>query len=296
MALEQGSPEGSFAEPLLEQNSEKDAEQKVSVPRVAVNLANAIVGAGIARPPRGNPVPSRCAQPGAGAFLNVPSKFRRCSRRSCSRDSVGSGTSAALTRLFRGDESRRRRGCRVDCPRDGERARARGRGRPRSSPAALRGISTRHPAAVLRPVDGRSTWVKTGGGSPRGRRRVAEDPRGGRAAAFERGAQRSVPAQVGLPGALKDAGFGFGCALLTAMAVATHLSVSALVAAAELLGGCEDYGALARQALGPKAEVTVLFGQFIFDVGAALTSFRRAELPLMDRGDAAAVTWIIPWR
>ena len=80
MALEQGSPEGSFAEPLLEQNSEKDAEQKVSVPRVAVNLANAIVGAGIARPPRGNPVPSRCAQPGAGAFLNVPSKFRRCSR------------------------------------------------------------------------------------------------------------------------------------------------------------------------------------------------------------------------
>ena len=75
------------------------------------------------------------------------------------------------------------------------------------------------------------------------------------------------------------------------MAVATHLSVSALVAAAELLGGCEDYGALARQALGPKAEVTVLFGQFVFDVGAALTSFRRAELPLMDRGDAAAVTW-----
>jgi sodium-coupled neutral amino acid transporter 11 len=75
---------------------------------------------------------------------------------------------------------------------------------------------------------------------------------------------------VGLPAALKDAGLGLGCLLLVGMAFTVHVVVVALVRDAELLKAT-SYGDLAKAALGSIGEVLVCGGQFVFDVGAALT-------------------------
>ena len=75
---------------------------------------------------------------------------------------------------------------------------------------------------------------------------------------------------VGLPAALKDAGLGLGCFLLIGMAFTVHVVVVALVRDAEVLKA-HCYGSLAKAALGSIGEVLVCGGQFVFDVGAALT-------------------------
>jgi len=75
---------------------------------------------------------------------------------------------------------------------------------------------------------------------------------------------------VGLPAALKDAGLGLGCLLLVGMALTVHVVVVALVRDAEVLKAT-CYGSLAKAALGGMGEVLVCGGQFVFDVGAALT-------------------------
>jgi len=75
---------------------------------------------------------------------------------------------------------------------------------------------------------------------------------------------------VGLPAALKDSGLGLGCLLLLGTALAVHLVVGGLVSDAEVLNEA-SYGGLARRALGPAGEVLVCGGQFVFDVGSALT-------------------------
>ena len=75
---------------------------------------------------------------------------------------------------------------------------------------------------------------------------------------------------VGLPAALKDAGLGLGCLLLVGMALTVHVVVVALVRDAEVLKAT-CYGGLAKKALGSLGEVLVCGGQFVFDVGAALT-------------------------
>ena len=75
---------------------------------------------------------------------------------------------------------------------------------------------------------------------------------------------------VGLPAALKDAGLGLGCLLLVGMAFTVHVVVVALVRDAEILKA-PCYGSLAKKCLGSIGEVLVCGGQFVFDVGAALT-------------------------
>ena len=65
-------------------------------------------------------------------------------------------------------------------------------------------------------------------------------------------------------------GLGLGCLLLVGMAFTVHVVVVALVRDADLLKA-PCYGSLAKKCLGGMGEVLVCGGQFVFDVGAALT-------------------------
>jgi sodium-coupled neutral amino acid transporter 11 len=75
---------------------------------------------------------------------------------------------------------------------------------------------------------------------------------------------------VGLPYALKEAGCGLGLMLLVAMAWVTNYSIGCLIASAARVRAT-SYDALARDALGGAGEIAVIFGQFVFDYGAALS-------------------------
>ena len=75
---------------------------------------------------------------------------------------------------------------------------------------------------------------------------------------------------VGLPYALKEAGFGLGLVLLCLMAFVTDYSIGCLIGSAAA-ARAKSYDALARSALGPVGEISVIFGQFVFDYGAALS-------------------------
>jgi len=75
---------------------------------------------------------------------------------------------------------------------------------------------------------------------------------------------------IGLPFALREAGFSFGMLLLTAMAGVSRFSLTTLVNAGIGLR-CRSYEATAERALGSAGETAVLASQFAFDFGAMLS-------------------------
>mmetsp|Transcript_33960 Transcript_33960/g.89450 ORF Transcript_33960/g.89450 Transcript_33960/m.89450 type:complete len:523 (-) Transcript_33960:266-1834(-) len=75
---------------------------------------------------------------------------------------------------------------------------------------------------------------------------------------------------IGLPSTLKLSGFWFGICLLFAMAFVSNYACGVLVGSGIALRQ-RSYETTALVALGKKGKMAVLFGQFIFDYGAALS-------------------------
>ena len=75
---------------------------------------------------------------------------------------------------------------------------------------------------------------------------------------------------IGMPFALKLAGFGFGIVLLVSMAFITQYSISCLVGGG-IAVRARSFESTANRALGPWGERAVLAAQFAFDYGAGLS-------------------------
>jgi len=77
---------------------------------------------------------------------------------------------------------------------------------------------------------------------------------------------------IGLPFAVKEAGFGLGILLLFGCGLVTDFSVRLLVGTAHKVG-CKDYEALCQVAFGRAGYYAVSFFMFIFAFGAMIAYF-----------------------